>query len=422
MSRVRTQEDFLQKAHEVHDDTYDYSQVKYAKSSVPVTIICKIHGPFRQSPNKHLVGQGCKQCGRQRTKVGRDEFIRRAQAVHGLRYDYSRVVYERKDKPVEIICAEHGSFFQTPHSHVTLAQNCPKCAAAEGGRKRSGDANCQHRPEVRAKTQQTCLSKYGAKTYAESAEGRQKLREIVTAPEVAAKMQATCMDRYGAKTWPESQAGRQQLHIVMGSDAVVERIRSGYRAAYGVDHFMQTERGRELARQHIMQPERREAIRQAFLTKYGVENALLIADVHVKGWATKRANGTFNTSKPEETLYGLLCDKFGRAHVERQYSQDPRYPFHCDFYIQGFDLFIELNANWTHGGHWFDEDNPLDVEKLAYWQYRCEHIGSQFYKEAIQTWTVRDVRKCEHARMYDLNYLVFWDNDLSDARAWLASL
>lgn len=428
MSRVRTQEDFIKKAQEIHGTKYDYSQVKYVSTQTPVTIICPIHGPFQQKPFNHLRGHDCPICGRDKTKTGRDEFIRRARAVHGNRYDYSRVVYKRTNEKVEIICPVHGSFWQTPQCHISSKQNCPKCAAEEGGQKRRGDNNPMRKPETKAKARKTCLERYGAKTYAESLEGRQKLHDIVTSPEIQAKMEATCQARYGAKLWSASDIGREKLHELMSSVEMQQKIVSGYQSAYGVDHYMQTDEGRAKARAY-MSEERQAKIRASFIAKYGVTNMFDAQEFRVKkafymekGWATKRAHGTFSTSRPEESLYRLLCDKFGKDNVLRQYVDAVRYPFHCDFYVRPLDLFIELNASWTHGGHWFDENNPLDVEIRDDWYMRAVRQKSLYYAMAIDVWTDRDLLKKRTAEANHLNYLVFWDNKLTDAVAWLASI
>ena len=444
MQRVRTQEDFIAKANEIHGNYYDYSQTQYVKSSEKVKIICPIHGVFEQTPNKHLAGQGCKQCGRDRTKIGFDEFVARARAVHGDKYDYSKVVYRRKDVDVCIVCPEHGEFMQSPHSHIILKHQCPKCAARAGGGKRRGNVNAMSEQNGSKKRYKTCLERYGARTWAQSEEGRKRLHDIVTSPEVAEKMRDTCMQRYGAKTWPESETGKDQLHQIMSSDEMQAKIVAGYRAAYGVDHFMKTDKGRQGAREHIMTDSRQAALRDGFMRAYGVPNALLLKDVQMKirqairekygvdhvsqlpevlakGWATRRKNGTFNSSKPEETLYRLLCDVFGVDDVIRQYVDEDRYSFHCDFYVASLDLFIELNASWAHGGHWFDPDNLDDLAKLAEWQDRAKKKGSRYIRSAITVWTERDPMKLSYALEHHLNYLVFWDNNLADARAWLAS-
>lgn len=40
------------------------------------------------------------------------------------------------------------------------------------------------------------------------------------------------------------------------------------------------------------------------------------------------------------------------------------------------------------------------------------------YADAVNVWTVRDPMKREIALKNKLNYLVFWDNDLADAKRW----
>ena len=59
-----TTEEFIAKAKAVHGDRYDYSKVEYVGTKSPVIIICKEHGEFQQTPQKHLAGQGCIKCHR----------------------------------------------------------------------------------------------------------------------------------------------------------------------------------------------------------------------------------------------------------------------------------------------------------------------------------------------------------------------
>lgn len=56
-----------------------------------------------------------------------NEFILRAIAVHGLRYDYSEAIYIKTDVKLAIICKEHGPFPQTPNNHLS-GHGCPDCA------------------------------------------------------------------------------------------------------------------------------------------------------------------------------------------------------------------------------------------------------------------------------------------------------
>lgn len=127
-----TQEEFIHRSNEKHNYQYDYSLVQYENVSKKIKIICKTHGEFLQTPNAHLhQGQGCLQCGltersKHRTKT-QEQFIEEAKNIHGDRYIYSNTVYKKMKTKVEIICKEHGSFWQTPEKHIIQKCGCPKC-------------------------------------------------------------------------------------------------------------------------------------------------------------------------------------------------------------------------------------------------------------------------------------------------------
>ena len=92
--------------------------------------------------------------------------------------------------------------------------------------------------------------------------------------------------------------------------------------------------------------------------------------------------------------------------IYRNYKDSERYPFYCDFYIKEDDLFIELNAHWTHGGKPYDPNDEECQNQLIEWQEKAK--TSQFYKNAIETWTVRDVKKLQCAQKNKLNYKVIY--------------
>ena len=104
-----------------------------------------------------------------------------------------------------------------------------------------------------------------------------------------------------------------------------------------------------------------------------------------------------------------LINKYGEDDVKAQYNADSRYPFECDFYIKSLDLFIELNLHWSHGNHPFNCESEEDVKKLKIWREKAK--TSDFYKNAIETWTVRDVRKIQMAQKNNLNYKVYYTED-----------
>ena len=119
---------------------------------------------------------------------------------------------------------------------------------------------------------------------------------------------------------------------------------------------------------------------------------------------TKRKNKTFNKSIPEDICYIKLKEKYN--NVIRQYSSE-KYPFACDFYIPPIDLYIECNFMWTHGLHPYNENDNDDIEKLNSWKEKSK--TSDFYKNAIYTWTDLDIRKQKIAKENKLNYKVFYN-------------
>ncbi len=131
-ARRKTTEHFIASSHEVHGDRYDYSLVEYLSAMEKVTIICPEHGPFEQTPNGHLEGKGCYECGIVASSDAKrsttEEFIAKARMVHGDHYDYSLVEYVRNSKNVKIICPEHGFFSQIPNVHIDNRSGCPDCA------------------------------------------------------------------------------------------------------------------------------------------------------------------------------------------------------------------------------------------------------------------------------------------------------
>lgn len=121
-----TQDDFIKRAKEIHEDKYDYSKVNYVNNYTKVCIICPIHGEYWQKAGTHLRGAGCKKCALENDKSNTQEFIARAREIHGDKYDYSKVEYVNSQTKVCIICPEHGEFWQTPSKHL-YNRGCPEC-------------------------------------------------------------------------------------------------------------------------------------------------------------------------------------------------------------------------------------------------------------------------------------------------------
>lgn len=143
----RASREFLDRAKEIHGDKYDYSKVVYKGCFDKVVIGCKDHGDFLQQPNAHIgkLRQGCVKCHREREKIRLEaisvqmgnDFADKATKVHEGRYDYSLVKYTRSRFKVEIICKEHGSFWQIANNHLK-GSGCNECHPGGFNNKLSG--------------------------------------------------------------------------------------------------------------------------------------------------------------------------------------------------------------------------------------------------------------------------------------------
>ena len=120
-----TKQQFIEKAIAVHGNKYDYSKVIYVNSSTHITIICPTHGEWKITPNNFLRGHGCPACSN-RQRLTTELFIERATKIHNQRYNYSLVEHINSSMCVKIICPTHGEFLQKAGLHL-IGHGCPKC-------------------------------------------------------------------------------------------------------------------------------------------------------------------------------------------------------------------------------------------------------------------------------------------------------
>lgn len=125
-----TQDDFIRKSNEVHNNEYDYSLVDYKTTRDDVKIICRKHGIFNQKAGGHLSGNGCRKCGSEevanKLKLSQDEFIIRSQKANDYQYDYSKTKYINSLTEVIVTCSTHGDFLTLPNNHIR-GSGCPEC-------------------------------------------------------------------------------------------------------------------------------------------------------------------------------------------------------------------------------------------------------------------------------------------------------
>lgn len=266
-------------------------------------------------------------------------------------------------------------------------------------RKRMSQVMKKNAPMIAAKSRKICLEKYGVEYYGQTAEARKAQSERMhgNLDVFLAKTRATMQKRYGVNYSWESSALRNKAYSTM-------------QKRYGTSCYCQSDDYRENL-DSIM-----DKVRNTNMSRYGApfyvqsdEYKQNVNDIQSRIIATKRQNGVLNTSTVEKHVKGF--DDF-----ESQYNKDARYPYLCDFYDKDRDLFIEVNASWTHGYHWYDAEK--DVAVCTKWKDKSE--DSTYYANALEVFTKRDVEKRECARVNSLNYVTLWDSDGMDADLWFA--
>lgn len=245
-------------------------------------------------------------------------------------------------------------------SNVELKSTRDRClgaahaAAAEEKRKstclkRFGAPTNLITPEQRSKNRESNLENYGVESYAQTQECKDKIKR-------------TCLERYGVDHY--AKTAEFKLRIGSQLEAILDKSKQACLAKYGVEYYMQSEEFKQYAKRYFSanRDEIQSKAKAACQDKYGADcyflsedyrsklpaiKALLAekrAEIQEKSMNTKRRNGTFNSSKPEELFYEALIEKFGADNIVRQYKC-ASYPFNCDFYVKSRDLFIELNLS-----------------------------------------------------------------------------
>lgn len=140
VKRVTDTESFIEKGNYVHNFKYIYTLSKYIDSKTELLIICPKHGVFKQKPNDHLSGKGCKECYNERRgetqRSNNEEFIKKGIDRYGELDDYSKVKYINNKTKVTLICKKHGEYTKTPSEYLR-GERCQECSKIETAIKRT---------------------------------------------------------------------------------------------------------------------------------------------------------------------------------------------------------------------------------------------------------------------------------------------
>lgn len=126
-----TMHDLYDDVRKVHGDEYGYNLLSFTGKKNKMDVYCNIHGLFRQTPEVHLMGCGCPECGKEKSikkrTLTKEQLEARGRELYGDFYIYDNVVIKNAREKVKIICPIHGEFWQTPDAHMH-GHKCPECS------------------------------------------------------------------------------------------------------------------------------------------------------------------------------------------------------------------------------------------------------------------------------------------------------
>lgn len=122
-----TPHEYFNTCRTIHGDRYDYSVSEFRGTKNPITIICKVHGPFslKRAYAHTLNKSGCAKCAQFQTRLTTSSFVEQSIRLHGNCYDYSKAIYITSGIELTIICPHHGEFLITPTDHYRVG--CWSC-------------------------------------------------------------------------------------------------------------------------------------------------------------------------------------------------------------------------------------------------------------------------------------------------------
>ena len=300
---------------------------------------------------------------------------------------YYRILNDIDEKPKCVICGKPVHFQKDGVNQYR--QFCSKtCLNTKEGLKIKFE-----------KSNKTNLERYGAENpYA--------------SPIIKEKLRKTWLERYGAEN-------------PYASEEIKNRIKNTLISKYGVDSPQKSEIIKEKTAQtnikkygnkmYLQSNEGIKKSKQIIKEKYGDEiyshtdnYKNRIKEIQEKRHNSLKAHNTYSTSNIEQQFKEYLEQNYPND-FEYQYKSE-LYPFNCDFYIKSLNLYIEIQGNWTHGFHPFDDNNEDDIKRLN----EMKSKNTQYHKNAINTWTIRDVKKRNIAKQNNLNYLEIFSIKLNE--------
>lgn len=298
------------------------------------------------------------------------------------------------------------------------------------------------RKEISEKIKSTCLEKYGVDNVAKTIEAKEKSKQTCLekygvehsskSNEIKEKVKETCLEKYGVTCSLQNENIKEKIFIskeIKYNNPYFtnpEKMKQTKLEKYGSSGYCNPIKGKQtkIERYGSISYNNQEKVKENCLIKYGVEHVQSTKfvrdkikkiqnteEVKLKIYNTKKRNNSFGPQSKSESICYLYLSLYYPDTI-RQYKDNKRYPYNCDFYIPSLDLFIEFQGYYTHGVHPYNPDSTSD--KLLIEKYK-EKYGKNC--QAITIWTIKDPEKRKCAKEYSLNWKEFFTiNELKD---WL---
>ena len=144
---------FVKKANARFDSKFNYEQFEYVNAKTKSVIVCPVHGPFEQSPDKHLHSiHPCPGCWGERRKeisqgripvckreaLSKEDYLERVRERYGDKFEIDLSGYHgRTIGTVKLICPIHGESSYVPSSLLISACGCNKCGMEKKNRSKT---------------------------------------------------------------------------------------------------------------------------------------------------------------------------------------------------------------------------------------------------------------------------------------------
>jgi hypothetical protein len=135
--------------------------------------------------------------------------------------------------------------------------------------------------------------------------------------DVRERIEESMLERYGHRTNVERPCVRERVKELAHTDEAWQKRRESFRSRTGYDHVFQTPDFLAGAKERAR-----------------------------RAWETKKKNGTYKTSREEDSFYEALKLAFGDENVDRQVVLAN---WHIDFHIKSLDVYVQYDGAYWHG-------------------------------------------------------------------------